>query len=118
MPPRRQSDLFDSAPPPPTAHDLRIVRQGSKPLGKAQQLFNRLLAKVQKLRDELAQWSDFETRLRQQAVEQLVPVIEEMSRVRRGLILQCAGMLAGQIGGRITSAVERRRLTTLLVELC
>jgi hypothetical protein len=116
--PRRQADLFESTPTPPTARDLRITRQGRKPLGKAQQLFNRLSAKVQKLRDVLAGWSDFETRLRQQVLERLLPVLDEMNRVRRSLILQCADTLAGQVGGGVKSAAERRRLTAFLIELC
>lgn len=118
MPPRRQADLFESIPTVPTARNLRITRQGRKPLGKAQQLFNRLSAKVQKLRDELAGWSDFETRLRQQVLERLLPLMDEMSLVRRSLILQCAATLAGQVGGGVKNAAERRRLTAFLIELC
>lgn len=118
MPPRRQPDLFESIPTAPTARDLRITRQGRKPLGKAQQRFNRLSAKVQKLRDELAEWSGFETRLRQQVLERLLPVMDEMSLVRRNLILQCADTLAGQVGGGVKNAAERRRLTAFLIELC
>ena len=118
MPPRRQSDLFEAASSAPTSRDLRISPQGGTPLGKEQQHFNRSLTKVQKLRGELAAWSDFDSHLRQQVGERMLPLRDAMTQVRRDLILQSHETLAGRAGGTVAGATERRQLTQFLLELC
>jgi len=118
MPPRRQPDLFADAPSAPDARDLEIVSRDSKPLGKAQQTFNRLLAQVDKLREQLATWQEFESRHQQRVARDLLPVLDELAQTRRNLILQCEGMLTGHQGSRIANRNERRHMAAFLLELC
>ena len=107
---RRQSELFPEASPAPSAKDLRIVRQGSQPLSKEQQAFNRLLARVQTLRRELEKWTAFEERHRQTVLRKLVPLQNELNATRRDMILACDAILDGRLGGGVSGKTERKHL--------
>ena len=115
---RRQSELFPDTSPAPSAKDLRIVRQGSKPLTKEQQAFNRLLARVQSLRSELEEWKAFEERHHQTVLRKLVPLQNELCAVRREMILTCDGILDGRLGGGVSSKAERKRLVAFVLDQC
>lgn len=103
---------------PGAGRDLRIVRQGSRPLGTDQQTFNRLLADLQRRRESLGEWRAFEIRYQQQVVSRLVPLQVRVQQARRDLLLRCDDILAGRRGGGVSGAAERRQLVAVVLEMC
>lgn len=112
-----QAGLFDAAPPAARAQDLRIAPQGAAPLGKEQQTFNRLVRKVQILREKLAEWAVFEPLHHQRVVNELVPLLRQLGEVRRETILTIGRVLAGKAPGGVPGRAELRNLSDHLLEL-
>jgi hypothetical protein len=112
-----EAGLFDAAPPAARAQDLRIVPQGAAPLGKEQQAFNRLVRKVQILREKLAEWAAFEPIHHRRVVEDLMPVLRQLGAARRETILTLGRILDGKAAGGRPGRVEQRNLEIHLLEL-
>ena len=116
-PGRSQADLFDAAPRPAPAQELRIAPQGAAPLGKEQQTFNRLVRKVEILREKLAEWAAFEPQHHRRVTEDLMPVLKQLGAARRETILTLARILEGKTAGGRPGKVEQRNLVHHLLEL-
>ena len=113
-----QADLFGDEPPPPTAKNLRIVRQSRKALSKAQASFNKLLSEVQRLQNKLTAWQEFDQKQQQRVGSELIPLVEAVRQARGKLIKSCAEILEGKHGGDLPKKAERRQLTALVLEVC
>ena len=116
-PGRSQADLFDAAPRPAPAQELRIAPRGAAPLGKEQQTFNRLVRKVEILREKLAEWAAFEPQHHRRVTEDLMPVLKQLGAARRETILTLARILEGKAAGGRPGKVEQRNLVHHLLEL-
>ncbi|HQY69637.1 MAG TPA: J domain-containing protein [Pseudomonadales bacterium] len=112
-----QTDLFDASPRPPPAQELRIAPQGAAPLGKEQQTFNRLVRKVEILREKLAEWAAFEPQHHRCVAKDLMPVLKQLGAARRETILTLARILEGKAAGGRPGKVEQRNLVHHLLEL-
>jgi hypothetical protein len=115
-PPYPQSDLDDAVQA--AGRELRIARQGSRPLGRDQQAFNRLLADLQRRRESLGEWQAFEVRYQQQLLSKLAPLQIRVQQARRDLLLRCDDILAGRRGGGVSGAAERRQLVAVVLDMC
>jgi hypothetical protein len=115
---KRQADLFGDLPPPAQSRDLRISRQHSAPLNKAQSAFNRLLGEIERLERKLGEWHEFEVTHQKRVATDLVPLIRQIGDERCRLILLCAAILDGEHDGHKVKNTERRRLAELLLDLC
>ncbi len=116
-PDHSQSDLFDSTPRRAPAQELRIAPQGAAPLGKEQQTFNRLVRKVEILREKLAGWAAFEPQHHRRVAEDLMPVLKQLRAARRETILTLARILAGKAAGGRPGKAEQRNIENHLLEL-
>lgn len=116
-PDHSQTDLFDAAPRPAPAQELRIAPQGAAPLGKEQQAFNRLVRKVEILRGKLAEWAAFEPQHHRRVGEDLMPVLKQLGAARRETILTLGRILEGKTAGGRPGKVEQRNLVHHLLEL-
>lgn len=116
-PDHSQTDLFGDAPPPAPAQELRIAPQGAARLGKEQQAFNRLVRKVQVLREKLAEWAAFVPNHNRRVAEDLMPVQQQLSAARRETILTLARILEGKAAGGRPGKAEQRNIEAHLLEL-
>ena len=112
---RSQENLFGDAPPP--ARELRIAPQGRAPLGREQQTFNRLVRRVEILRDRLVEWAAFEPLHHQRVANELTPLLRQFAEARRDTLLTLERILAGKVAGDVPGRAERRNLQHYLVEL-
>ena len=116
-PDHSQSDFFDSTPRRAPAQELRIAPQGAAPLGKEQQTFNRLVRKVEILREKLAEWAAFEPQHHRRVVSELMPLLRQLGEERRATILTLARILAGKAAGGRPGKAEQRNIENHLLEL-
>lgn len=93
---------------------MRVVRQSKAALSKAQQQFNKLLSEVQRLRNRLTLWQDFDVRQKQRFVAELMPRMNQINRHRGEWILLCHEILEGRCDEPIAQKVERKRLLSLV----
>ena len=93
----QQANLFDDAdvpaPAAPAGGVLRIDQPAAS-LSKAQREFNRLSARIDRLRDELSHWRAAEERAHQREAADVAPQIARLTALQKQAVLWIDGFLA------------------------
>jgi hypothetical protein len=116
MPIEQRSLFDDSLAATPT---VSLVRAGSaaRPLTKNQRQFNRLTARLQELRGELASWQRAVDRYRQRAALELEPLHRELLAEQRAAVLSIDALLARTAKADRLTRGRRRKLCDLVLML-
>lgn len=112
----RTASLFDDEEPDPGT-SLTEVLAHSKPLTKAQLSFQRLVAKIEGKREQLAQWQACMARYEQRLAGELEPLQDEMRAGQRQMASLLDTLLSQPVPGRRLGRVERAKLRQLLLNL-
>ncbi len=107
--------LFDDEP----RKDLSLtkaVAQG-KPVSKAQQVFQRLIAKIESKRERLKEWHDFQPRFNQRVVAEIEPLEAQLRVGQRKMVDLIDELLSRPARGRKFSRLQRAKLEQLLMNL-
>ncbi len=113
--PPAQTPLFDEPRDPDTS--LITIESRSAPLNKAQQLFNRLVAKIRVQRERLLQWQSFTTRHDARVFTEYLPLQAELGRAQRELVVVIDALLQQPAGGKAQGRAVRSQLGRLLLGL-
>lgn len=97
---------------------LVIGPVGAAPLGKAQQTFNRLSARIAELRAELARWQAFDVVFHQRLGSEMQPLQARLREARKAMLLRLDDTLrdAARGAGRL-GKLQRRTATRALLAL-
>lgn len=107
--------LFDEEP----RKDLpltKVVEQG-KPTTKAQQIFQRLIAKIESKRERLKEWQDFQPKFNQRVVDEIEPLEAQLRVGQRKMVDLIDQLLSQPAKGRKFSRLQRAKLEQLLMNL-
>jgi hypothetical protein len=89
----------------------------AKPSSKAQQDFQRLVAKIEGKREQLKQWQAYELRYNQRVASELMPVQAQLRAGQRQMVLLIDELLSVKTPGRPLGRVQRAKLGQLLMNL-
>ena len=109
------ASLFDDEPD----KDLslaKVVAQ-SKPVNKAQESFQRLVAKIESQRKVLEKWQDFQPRFAQRVVDEIEPLAAKLRAGQRRMADLIDELLCQPSQGRGLTRVQRAKLEQLLMNL-
>ena len=106
-----QADLFDDADPLPQKGLIRS--KSASVLSPSQKNFNRLIKQIESKRERLARWSEVIPRFRQKFASDLLPLMQE----ERELKTQLAEAMDWAHGGKGLTQTERRKLSSMIVDL-
>lgn len=106
-----QADLFDDADPIPQKGLIRS--KSASVLSPSQKNFNRLIKQIESKRERLAHWSEVIPRFRQKFASDLLPLMQE----ERELKTQLAEAMDWAHGGKGLTQTERRKLSSMIVDL-
>jgi RNAse (barnase) inhibitor barstar len=112
MKPPRQESLFGDEPAAPAAATPLTLSfaLAAKPKNKEQAAFQKLVAQIERLRQQLSEWRDYGVRHRQRVGGELLPLQEKLRERQRELVLRIDERLSAPPTGR---ALGRRQVTTL-----
>jgi hypothetical protein len=107
--------LFDDGP----GKDFRLseVLAGRKPADKAQHRFRKLVANIERKREELRQWQAYQQRYNQRVTSELEPVRSELLQKQRQMAVLIDELLSQRGQSRRLSRGERTKLRDLLLSL-
>ena len=107
--------LFDNGPGKDFSVSEALAQR--KPADKAQQRFRKLVANIERKRDELRQWQAYQQRYNQRVTTEFEPMRSELLQKQRQMALLIDELLSqrGQ-SGRL-SRVERAKLRDMLMSL-
>lgn len=107
--------LFDDSP----GKDFSVseVLAKRKPADKAQQRFRKLVANIERKRDELRQWQAYEQRYNQRVTSEFEPVRSELLQQQRQMAVLIDELISQRGQGRRLSRVERAKLRDMLMTL-
>ena len=103
--------LFDESPRKDISVSKALARR--KPAGKAQQRFRKLVANIERKREELRQWHAYQQRYNQRITTEVGPVRLELLEQQR----QMAVLIDELLSQRGLSRVERAKLRDILMSL-
>lgn len=109
------ASLFDDEP----GKDLslaKVVAQ-NKPVNKAQESFQRLVAKIESQRKVLEKWQDFQPRFAQRVVDEIEPLAVKLRAGQRRMADLIDELLCQPSQGRGLTRVQRAKLEQLLMNL-
>ena len=109
------ASLFDDEPGKELSL-AKVVAQ-SKPLNKAQQSFQRLVAKIESQRKVLEKWQDFQPRFAQRVVDEIEPLAAKLRAGQRRMADLIDELLCQPSQGRGLTRVQRAKLEQLLMNL-
>lgn len=107
--------LFDDAPPPPRSLVEALAQ--TAPTTKAQQVFQRLVAKIEGKREELARWQAFGLHYQKRVGAEVLPLQASLQDGQRQMALLVDGLLSESAAGRRLGKVQRAKLRQLLMNL-
>ena len=107
--------LFDDAPGKDFSVSDALARR--KPADKAQQRFRKLVAHIERTREELRQWQAYEQRYNQRVTSEFEPVRLELLRQQRQMAVLIDELLSQRGQGRRLSRLERAKLRDILMTL-
>jgi len=96
---------------------LSEVLAKSKPTDKAQQSFRKLVAKIERKREQLTQWHAYEQRYNQRIASEFEPVRAELRQQQRQMAVLIDELLSQRERRPRLSRVERRKLRDILMGL-
>lgn len=96
----QQGRLFDDLPLPEDLTHIVKIAGSTKQLDPAQRTFNRLTDQVRSKREALAQWQAGLDRLRQRALTEMLPLLEETQKAQIDLVKHLDALLSKPFGGR------------------
>jgi hypothetical protein len=107
--------LFDDGP----GKDLSVseVLAQRKPADKAQQRFRKLVANIERKREELRQWQAYEQRYNQRVTSEFEPVRSELLQQQRQMAVLIDELLSQRGQSRRLSRLERAKLRDMLMTL-
>lgn len=114
MTPPTSGSLFDDDP---ADGSLVRVLARSKPAGKAQQRFHRLVEKIELRREQLRQWQTYSLRYNQRLAGEMEPVRTQYRAAQQKMVLLIDELLTGPAPGRRLGRVQRTKLRDLLFTL-
>jgi hypothetical protein len=107
--------LFDDAPAKAISVSEALARR--KPAGKAQQRFRKLVANIERKREELRQWQAYLQRYNQRVMTEVEPVRVELLEQQRQMALLINELLSQRGQSRRLSRPERAKLRDILMDL-
>lgn len=109
------SPLFDQRP----GKDFSVseVLAQRKPAGKAQQRFRKLVANIERKREELRQWQAYQQRYNQRITTEVEPVRLKLLEQQRQMAVLLDELLSQRGQSRRLSRVERVKLQDMLMDL-
>jgi hypothetical protein len=107
--------LFDDGP----GKDFSVseVLAQRKPADKAQQRFRKLVANIERKREELRQWQAYEQRYNQRVTSEFEPVRSELLQQQRQMAVLIDELLSQRGQSRRLSRLERAKLRDMLMTL-
>ena len=115
MSPSRQHSLFEAD----SSSDQSLVEvlARNKPQNKAQAQFQRLIAKIERRREQLQLWQAFTPHYNERLASEFLPLQEAMRACQRKLATAIDELLSLPAKGRALGRVQRAKLRQLLDEL-
>jgi hypothetical protein len=107
--------LFDEGPT--KDYSLVEVLAQSKPAGKAQQRFRKLVASIERKREELRGWQAYRQRYNQRVTTEFEPTRLELRQQQRQMVVLIDNLLSQHRTGPRLSRVERAKLRDILMSL-
>jgi len=107
--------LFDDGPGKDFSVSEVLARR--KPADKAQQRFRKLVANIERKREELSQWQAYEQRYNQRVTTEFEPVRSELLQQQRQMAVLIDELLSQRGQSRRLSRLERAKLRDMLVSL-
>jgi hypothetical protein len=107
--------LFDDGPGKDFSLSEVLARR--KPADKAQQSFRKLVANIERKREELRQWQAFQQRYNQRVTTEFEPVRSELLQQQRQMAVLIDELLSQRSQSRRLSRAERAKLRDLLMSL-
>ena len=107
--------LFDDEPAAPFS--LVEVLAQSKPVTKAQQVFQRLVAKIEVKREELARWQAFGLHYQKRFAAEVLPLQASLKDGQRQMALLIDELLTQSTPGRRFGKAQRAKLRQILMNL-
>ena len=107
--------LFDEGPG--KDYSVSEVLARSKPAGKAQQRFRKLVATIERKREELRGWQAYRQRYNQRVTTEFEPVRLELRQQQRQMAVLIDELLSQRGQSRRLSRVERAKLRDMLMSL-
>jgi hypothetical protein len=107
--------LFDDGPR--KDFSLSEVLSRRKPADKVQQRFRKLVANIERKREELRQWQAFQQRYTQRVTTEFEPVRSELLQQQRQMAVLIDELLSQRSQSRRLSRAERAKLRDLLMSL-
>lgn len=113
--PSSSLSLFDQRP----AKDFSVSEAlaQKKPADKAQQRFRKLVANIERKREELKQWQAYQQRYNQRITTEVEPVRLELLEQQRQMAVLVDELLSQRGQSRRLSRVERAKLRDMLMDL-
>ena len=107
--------LFDQRP----GKDFSVseVLAPRKPAGKAQQRFRKLVANIERKREELRRWQAYQPRFNQRITTEVEPVRLKLLEQQRQMAVLIDELLSQRGQSRRLSRVERAKLRDMLMDL-
>ncbi len=97
---------------------VKVLSVGpGKPVNKAQQSFQRLVAKIEAKREQLKRWQDFQPRFNQRVAAEIEPLETKLRAGQRRMVDLIDGLLSQPVPGRKFSRLQRAKLEQLLMNL-
>jgi hypothetical protein len=107
--------LFDDGPGKNFSVSEVLGRR--KPADKTQQRFRKLVANIERKREELRQWQAYQQRYNQRVATEFEPVRSELLRQQRQMAVLIDELLSQQGQSRRLNRVERAKLRDMLMSL-
>ncbi len=95
---------------------IKVLVQ-SKPISKAHETFQKLVAKIGVKRDQLKEWQDYQPRFNQRLAGELVPLQTELRRGQRQMVELIDRLLSDSAPVRRLKRVQREKLEQMLRQL-
>jgi len=113
----RQESLLDGVEPGARAASLVAIDMGAAPLSKAQRAFNRLVTRIRRLREELADWEEYETRYQRRLASELAPAERALRDTQRRLLQRLDELMQAKGKGERLSRGRRERVRAHILTL-
>jgi hypothetical protein len=115
MTPSRTASLFDDDPD--QVLSLVEALANSKPITKAQLSFQRLVAKIERKREQLKQWRAYELRFHKRLAAEMAPLQVQLRVGQRQMVDLIDELLSQPAPGQRLGRVQRAKLRHLLLNL-
>ena len=115
MKPNTSASLFDNDQS--QGLSLTQVLARSRPETKAQQTFQRLVAKIESRREQLRQWQTFLERYNQRVAAEYQPLLRQLRAGQRQLAFLIDELLSQTAAAKRLNRLQRAKLTDLLMNL-